>query len=210
VPPLNLVGDYGGGGLFAAFGIVAALAHAGRTGQGQVVDSAMIDGASSQMTMIYGMLAAGRWSLERGRNLLDGAAPFYRCYECADGRYIAVASIEPQFFRAMMEGLGLDAGAWDQADRRRWPALAEVIAAVVIRHPRDHWAAHFEGTDACVAPVLSMAEAPDHPHNRARGAFLEEPPQPAPAPRFSVTAAACGTSERADTSAVLERWTARS
>src|SRR5690606_5531776 len=126
-PPLNLVGDYGGGGLFAAFGIVSALLHAGRTGKGQVVDAAMIDGAASQMTMIYGMFAAGSWACERGRNLLDGGAPFYRCYECADGRYLAIASIEPQFFRAMMDGLGLDASEWDQADRARWPALAAEI-----------------------------------------------------------------------------------
>jgi alpha-methylacyl-CoA racemase len=207
-PPLNLVGDYGGGGLFAAFGVVAALVHAGRTGEGQVVDAAMIDGAASQMTMIYGMLAAGRWSLERGRNLLDGGAPFYRCYECADGRYVAVAAIEPQFFRAMMEGLGLDPAAWDQADRRLWPALAEEIAGVVIRHPRDHWAALLDGSDAGVAPVLTMAEAPDHPHNRARGAFLATPAQPAPAPRLSLTAAEAGGRRRADARSVLERWSA--
>lgn len=206
VPPLNLVGDYGGGGLFAAFGIAAALVHAARTGKGQVVDAAMADGAASQMTMIYGMLAAGRWSLERGRNLLDGGAPFYRCYECADGRYLAIASIEPQFFRAMMQGLGLDPAAWDQADRAQWPALAREIAGVVAREPRDHWAAVFDGTDACVAPVLTMAEAPDHPHNRARRAFLNDPPQPAPAPRFSDTAAAAGESRRADAATVLERW----
>ena len=206
VPPLNLVGDYGGGGLFAAFGIVAALVHAGRTGQGQVVDAAMIDGASSQMTMIYGMLAAGRWSLERGANLLDGGAPFYRCYGCADGRFIAVASIEPQFFRAMMQGLGLDPAAWDQADRSRWPALAEEIARVVASHPRDHWAAVFDGTDACVAPVLSMAEAPDHPHNGARGTFLDDPVQPAPAPRFSASPAAVRPDARGDAAAVIARW----
>lgn len=207
-PPLNLIGDYGGGGLFAAFGIVAALLHAGRTGQGQVVDAAMIDGASSQMTMIYGMLAAGRWSLGRGRNLLDGGAPFYRCYACADGCYIAIAAIEPQFFRAMMQGLGLDPAAWDQADQRRWADLAEQIADVVIRHPRDHWAALFEGTDACVAPVLTMAEAPDHPHNRARDAFLAGPARPAPGPRFSVTAAEIGEGHLADARAILRRWSA--
>jgi alpha-methylacyl-CoA racemase len=209
VPPLNLVGDYGGGGLFAAFGILAALVNAGRTGAGQVVDAAMIDGASSQMTMIYGMLASGRWSLERGANLLDGGAPFYRCYACSDGRFIAVASIEPQFFRAMMQGLGLDPAAWDQADRGRWPALAEEIAAAVVRQPRDHWAAVFDGTDACVAPVLSMAEAPDHPHNRARGTFLGGPAQPAPAPRFSASGAAVGADAEADAASVIARWEAQ-
>lgn len=206
LPPLNLVGDYGGGGLFAAFGIVAALVRAGRTGEGQVVDAAMIDGAASQMTMIYGMLAAGSWSLERGRNLLDGGAPFYRCYTCSDGRFIAIAAIEPQFFRAMMQGIGLDPADWDQADRSRWPALAEEIAAVVARHPRDHWAGVFDGTDACVAPVLNMAEAPLHPHNRTRGAFLESPSQPAPAPRFAVTAARIAVGERTDARTVLHRW----
>jgi alpha-methylacyl-CoA racemase len=209
VPPLNLVGDYGGGGLFAAFGILAALLHAGRTGKGQVVDAAMIDGAASQMTMIYGMLAAGRWSLERGSNLLDGGAPFYRCYACSDGRYIAIASIEPQFFRAMMAGLGLDPARWDQADRTQWPALAETIGSVVARHSRDHWVAVFDGTDACVAPVLSMAEAPDHPHNRARNAFLKDPPQPAPVPRFSATPAAVPESRIADVASILVRWSAR-
>jgi alpha-methylacyl-CoA racemase len=213
VPPLNLIGDYGGGGLFAAFGIVAALLHAGRTGEGQVVDAAMIDGASSQMTMIYGMLASGRWLLERGANLLDGGAPFYRCYACSDGRFIAIASIEPQFFRAMMEGLGLDPAAWDQADRSHWPALADAIAAVVSRQPRDHWAAVFDGTDACVAPVLSMAEAPEHPHNRARGTFLGpalgDPAQPAPAPRFAASPAAVGPDALADAAAVIARWASR-
>lgn len=206
VPPLNLIGDFGGGGLFAAFGIVAALMHAARTGKGQVVDAAMIDGTASQMTMIYGMFAAGQWSVERGQNFLDGSAPFYRCYECADGCYLAVAAIEPQFFRAMMRGFGLDADAWDQADRTCWPALAAELAATIVREPRDHWARLFDGTDACVAPVLTMAEAPDHPHNRARAAFAGEPPQPAPGPRFSDTHPAIGASERTDAAGVLARW----
>jgi alpha-methylacyl-CoA racemase len=209
VPPLNLIGDYGGGGLFAAFGILAALLHAGRTGKGQVVDAAMIDGAASQMTMIYGMLAAGRWSPERGWNLLDGGAPFYRCYECADGRFLAVGAIEPQFFRAMMTGLGLDPDAWDQADRAAWPTLARKIAAVVAREPRDHWAKLFDGTDACVAPVLTMAEAPHHPHNQARRAFLDNPAQPAPAPRFSDTRPAVAPSERMGAADALARWRER-
>ena len=209
LPPLNLVGDYGGGGLFAAFGILAALVHAGRTGEGQVVDAAMIDGASSQMTMIYGLLAAGRWSLERGANLLDGGAPFYRCYACSDGRHIAIASIEPQFFRAMMQGLGLDPAVWDQADQSRWPALADEIAAVVARQPRDHWATLFDGTDACVAPVLSMAEAPGHPHNRARGTFIDGPAQPAPAPRFSASRVEVGSNTQSEPRAVIAGWKAR-
>lgn len=209
VPPLNLIGDYGGGGLFAAFGIVSALLHAGRTGQGQVVDAAMIDGAASQMTMIYGMLAARRWSVERGCNLLDGGAPFYRCYECADGRYLAVASIEPQFFHAMMQSLGLDAEAWTQSDRAQWPALAQEIASVIAREPRDHWATVFDGTDACVAPVLTMEEAPLHPHNLARGAFVPGPTQPAPAPRFSETREGVGDSRRTALEDIVREWTRR-
>ena len=123
-PPLNLVGDYGGGGLFAAFGICAALIHAQRTGEGQVVDSAMVDGAASQMAPLYSMFSKGSWDLKRGTNLLDGAAPFYRCYECSDGRYLAAGPIEPQFFKAFMEGLGLNAADWDQTDRSRWPELS--------------------------------------------------------------------------------------
>ncbi|MEO1493616.1 MAG: CaiB/BaiF CoA-transferase family protein [Pseudomonadota bacterium] len=185
VPPLNLVGDYGGGGLFAAFGMVTALLHAHRTGQGQVVDAAMVDGAASQMTMIYGMLASGAWHLERGANLLDGAAPFYRCYTCADGRYLAVGAIEPHFFAALMQGLELDAADWDQADRSEWPALTQTLAARIAMQSRDEWAAVFDGTDACVAPVLTMAEAADHPHNRARGTFTGSPVHPAPGPRLS-------------------------
>lgn len=206
VPPLNLVGDYGGGGLYAAFGILAALTHARATGQGQVVDSAMLDGAASQMTMIYGMVAQGRWKMDRGSNMLDGAAPFYRCYTCADGKYVACAGIEPQFFKAFMDGLGLDAGAWDQADRSQWPALTDQIAAVIATKSRDDWAAHFDGTDACVAPVLTMEEAGDHPHNADRGTFLPNPTQPAPGPRFNASPGAAGPVGRMDLGDALAKW----
>lgn len=206
MPPLNLIGDYGGGGLFAAFGLVAALLHSQRTGQGQVVDAAMLDGSASQMTMIYGLLASGRWSIERGQNLLDGAAPFYRCYTCADGRYLAVGSIEPQFFTAMMTGVGLDPEAWDQADRSQWPILSEHLAEIFATRPRDHWAEMFDGSDACIAPVLTMAEAASHPHNRARGGYLSDPVQPAPAPRFSATQARAGDVSQTTIDAVLGNW----
>ncbi len=209
VPPLNLIGDYGGGGLFAAFGMVSALLYAQRTGQGQVVDAAMVDGAASQMTMIYGMLASGHWSLERGQNLLDGAAPFYRCYTCADGRYLAVGAIEPQFFRALMDGLDLDANAWDQADRTQWPALADALAARIADRTRDEWAAVFNGTDACVAPVLTMAEAPAHPHNAARRAYLDDPVHPAAAPRLSVTEVGAAATSRSGIEEVLNVWPER-
>ncbi len=206
LPPLNLVGDYGGGGLFAAFGICAALLHARTTGQGQVVDAAMIDGAASQMAPLYSMFQKGGWQLQRGANLLDGAAPFYRCYECADGKYLAAGPIEPQFFKVFMEGLGLDPSRWDQTARARWPELAEAIASVIIKEPRDHWAGVFAGTDACVAPVLDMGEAPSHPHNSGRGTFLGDPAQPAPAPRFSATPGQAGPVEDLALEAAFDRW----
>lgn len=207
-PPLNLVGDFGGGGLWLAFGMLAALIEAGRTGRGQVVDAAMLDGAASQMALIYAWAATGRWRDARGANLLDGAAPFYRCYACADGRFVAVGAIEPQFFAALMQGLGLDGEGWEQTDRARWPALAARIAEVFATRPREDWAARFEGTDACVTPVLSLAEAPAHPHNRSRGTFTGPPAQPAPGPRFSGHALgaeppADADPDRAD---VLARW----
>ena len=206
VPPLNLVGDYGGGGLFAAFGIVSALLQVPRTGEGQVVDAAMLDGAASQMTMIYGLLEAGRWSTTRGENFLDGAAPFYRCYTCVDGKYLAVACIEPQFFQAFMDGVGLDTKAWDQADRAQWPALAETIGAVLATRSRDDWAAVFDGTDACVSPVLDMAEAARHPHNTARGTFRGTPSHPAPAPRMSETEIGAPPPDTQDLAEILARW----
>lgn len=205
-PPLNLVGDFGGGGLFAAFGIVSALLHAQRTGEGQVVDSAMVDGAASQMAPIYSMFQKGAWTTERGANLLDGAAPFYRCYECSDGRYIAAGPIEPQFFKVFMEGIGLDPADWDQTDRASWPACAEAIQAKISEKPRDHWGAHFAGTDACVAPVLDMGEAAEHPHNASRETFLPGPTQPAPAPRFSATPGETGSVGDLSLEEARSRW----
>ena len=206
MPPLNLIGDYGGGGLYAAYGMLAGLLSAQKTGQGQVVDAAMLDGSASQMAMIYGQVATGRWKLERGANLLDGSAPFYRCYECSDGQYVAAGPIEPQFFKAMMDGLGLNAADWDQADRSQWPACAEQIGAVFATKPRDHWAELFDGSDACVAPVLTMAEAPSHPHNAARKSFVADPWQPAPGPRFSETPGSVGDVARIEATDALARW----
>jgi alpha-methylacyl-CoA racemase len=180
VPPLNLVADYAGGGLMLAFGMVAALLHAQRTGEGQVVDAAMTDGAALTGAIIYGLRAARMWRDERGANLLDGGDPIYGCYTCADGKELAVGAIETQFRTALFDGLGLGMGA-----------TREGIAAVVASRPRDEWVASFQGKDACVAPVLSLGEAPSHPHNAARGTFidLDGVTQPGPAPRLGRTPA---------------------
>lgn len=189
-PPLNLVGDYGGGGMLLALGLLAAVLSARSTGRGQVVDAAMTDGAALLMAPIYAMMARGRWQPERGVNMLDGAAPWYDTYACADGGFVAVGPIEPQFFALMLGKLGIEASEHqDRMQPAAWPALKAKLAAVFASQPRDHWAALFEGTDACVAPVLSMAEAPSHPHNVARRTFIERDGvvQSAPAPRFSAT-----------------------
>ncbi|WP_137124077.1 CaiB/BaiF CoA-transferase family protein [Roseomonas sp. HF4] len=193
VPPLNLVGDFGGGGMLLAFGIMAAVFEAGRSGRGQVVDAAMTDGSATLMGAFYGLLAQGRWRNAREANLLDGACPYYDTYDCADGKFVAVGALEPQFFALLLQGLGLDpAGYADRTDPARWPAIRAEFAEVFRRHPRDHWARVFAGGDACVAPVLDLEEAPRHPHNAARGTFFRrgEGAQPAPSPRFSRTAPA--------------------
>ena len=192
VPPLNLVGDFGGGGMLLAFGIAAAMLSARVTGQGQVVDTAMVDGAAALMTMTYTLRAAGAWSDERGTNLLDTGAPFYEVYETSDGGFMAVGAIEPQFYAELLDRLGLaDAGLPDQNDKSAWPEMKERFAEVFAGRTRAEWEEVFAGSDACVAPVLSPAEAPDHPHNRQRGTFTEVAGvlQPAPAPRFSATPA---------------------
>ncbi len=188
--PLNLVGDFGGGGLMLAFGLVCALLEAKTSGEGQVVDAAMVDGASTLGTMIFGLAGSGAWTPERGTNLLDGGAPFYDVYETADGGHMAVGAIEPQFYAALLEGLGLPAedvaGQWDMA---QWQTMRERMAAIFRTRDRDDWASAFAGTDACVAPILSMWEAPHHPHVAARSTLidLDGVTQPAPAPRFSRT-----------------------
>ena len=189
-PPLNLVGDFGGGTMFLVTGILAGLLHAARTGQGQVVDAAMVDGSALLMAPLFNATATGFWSAERGTNALDSGAPWYDTYACAGGGYVAVGAIEGPFYAQLLEGLGL-AGADlpDQHDQARWPELRERFAAVFATRTREEWAAHFADVDACVAPVLTMAEAPRHPHAVARKAFLDVPggPVPAPAPRFSAT-----------------------
>jgi alpha-methylacyl-CoA racemase len=192
VPPLNLVGDFGGGGMLLAFGVVCALLEAARSGQGQVVDAAMIDGSALLMTMFHGMAASGSWRPERGTNLLDSGAPFYDVYETAGGGYVSVGSLEPQFYAELLRLSGLGETAADlpaQLDRSQWPAMKKRLAEVFRSKTRDEWTALMEGSDVCFAPVLSMAEAPAHPHNAARHTFTEVAgiPQAAPAPRFSRT-----------------------
>jgi alpha-methylacyl-CoA racemase len=194
-PPLNLVGDFGGGGMLLAVGLLSAILHARATGRGQVVDAAMTDGSALLMGMFHGMLASGRWRNTREANLLDGAAPFYDSYRCADGRYVAVGAIEPAFFAALLRGLGLDPARFaDRMDPARWPALKEQIATVFLTRGRDDWEAAFAGSDACVTPVLDLGEAPAHAHNAARGTYVtaDGVTQPAPAPRFSATPAGLG------------------
>ena len=189
VPPLNLVGDYGGGALYLAFGLLAAIFERSRSGQGQVVDAAMVDGASSLMSIFFGMAAAGRWdSSERAANLLDGGAPFYDTYATADGRWVSIGALEPKFFAELVQRIGLDAGfIARQYDRRCWAEMRAAIGALILARTRDEWCALLEGSDACFAPVLSLAEVGQHPHAQARQAYTEVGGvlQPAPAPRFS-------------------------
>ena len=190
VPPLNLVGDFGGGGMFLAFGVVCALLEAQQSGQGQVVDAAMVDGAAVLMTMFHAFTAVGLWNDERGTNLLDTGAHFYDVYECADGEYVSVGSIEPQFYAELRRLGGLDSDEWSgQMDRSRWPELKDKLRQLFKQKTRDEWCAVMEHTDVCFAPVLSIKEAPAHPHNVARSTFVEVAgvTQPAPAPRFSRT-----------------------
>lgn len=185
--PLNLVGDYGGGALYLTVGVLAALHEAARSGRGQVVDAAICDGAVSLLSLIHGLRAASRWRDERQSNVLDGAAPYYRSYRCADGLHLAVGAIEPQFHAEFLARLGLDAKAFAQHDRDRWPEQARALETLFAREPRAHWEALFEGSDACVAPVNNLAASTRDPHLVARQVFveLEGELQPAPAPRFS-------------------------
>lgn len=183
-PPVNAVGDFGGGGMLLAFAMLAGILSARATGKGNVIDCAMIDGAALLAAQTWSLLAAGMWKDERGANLLDGGAAFYDTYECADGRFIALGALEPQFFAALAEKLNLSVSQND-------PQLRETLAGLFRTRPRDEWCALLGGTDACVAPILSMAEAPAHPHNAARGTFIDRygTVQPAPAPRFARTEA---------------------
>lgn len=189
-PPLNLVGDYGGGAMLLVTGVLAALLEAKTTGRGRVVDAAMTDGSALLTSLFHALAARGLWSEARGANLLDGGAPFYRCYGCRDGRFVAVGALEPQFYAALLEGLGIPAEEAPQFDTSQWEGLHGRFAAAFVTRDRDEWAAHFAGTDACVTPVLTMAEAPGHPHNVARGTFAPGAVvQPALAPRFDGEAA---------------------
>jgi len=191
--PLNLTGDYGGGALYLAFGVMAALYERQRSGLGQVVDAAMVDGAASLASFFFGLQAAGSWTEPRGQNLLDGGAPFYGCYETADGRWVAIGPLEPKFFALLAEALGLEERfVKRQYDRSLWPEMQEAIAATFKQRTRDQWCSRLEGTDACFAPVLSFEEAPAHAHATQRSAFVNVAGvvQPAPAPRFGRTPAA--------------------
>ena len=190
VVPLNLVGDFGGGGLFLVMGLLAAMLEAGKSGEGQVVDAAMIDGAASLMTVFYGLRAAGMWNDGRGTNILDGGAPFYRTYASKDNKSVIVCAIEKKFYRALLKALSIDdIDPKDQFDTSKWPAHGARFEAEFKTKTRDAWCDLLEGSDACIAPVLSMEEAPKHPHNQARKTFVEVDGiiQPGPAPRFSRT-----------------------
>ncbi|HCS28471.1 MAG TPA: carnitine dehydratase [Spongiibacteraceae bacterium] len=209
VPPLNLVGDFGGGGMFLAFGLMCAIHEAGQSGKGQVVDVSMVEGSAALMHMMYSFKAMGAWEDKRGVNMLDTGAHYYDTYETSDGKYVSIGSIEPQFYALLIELAGLDKEEFaPQNDRSQWPALKEKLAAVMKSKTRDEWCAIMEGTDVCFAPILSMTEAPDHPHNKARNSFLEIDGvvQPAPAPKFSRTEPAVRSSASAagsDTDEVL-------
>ncbi len=193
VPPLNLVGDFGGGTMLLAFGIVCGLLETSRSGKGQVVDAAMVDGASMLMAMLYGMYGAGGWTTQREENLLDGGAHFYRCYACKDGKEVSIGSIEPQFYQLLREKLDIENDpAFDaQLDKNAWPTLSAALEKRFKEKTRDEWCEIMEGSDICFAPVLDMSEAPKHPHNTHRGTYVlcDNEVQPAPAPRFSRTTA---------------------
>jgi alpha-methylacyl-CoA racemase len=210
IPPLNLVGDFGGGGMFLAFGVVCALLEAQKSGKGQVVDAAMVDGAATLMGLMYGMFSQGGWKDERGVNVLDSGAPWYNTYETKDGRWLAVGAIEKRFYEEFIERLGLQMSDLPkQHDRQGWPDLRRRFTDIIKSKTRAEWERIFEGSDACVAPILSLAEVAGHPHNAARSTFAKRDGvlQPAPAPRFSRTVPEMGAPPRplgADTRAVLE------
>lgn len=210
-PPINLVGDFGGGGMLMAFGVVCGLLEASRSGQGQVVDAAMVDGAALLMTMMWGFSAMGMWNAERGTNLLDTGAHCYDVFATADGGWVSIGSLEPQFYAQLLDLLGLDPAEFPQGDRANWGAMKQRIGDVFATRTRDEWCEVFEGTDVCFAPVLTMEEATRHPHNVERGTFMEVGgvTQPSPAPRFSRTPASTPTPPPhagQDTDAALGDW----
>jgi alpha-methylacyl-CoA racemase len=211
IPPLNLVGDFGGGGMFLAFGVVAALLEAKRSGKGQVVDVSMVEGSAYLMAAIYGFYAQGGWSDERGTNVLDGGVPYYDTYRTKDDRWVGIGAIEGRFFKELITRLGLQGEGLVQHDRAGWPRMRERFAAVFASKTRAEWETIFEGSDACFAPVLTMGEAANHPPNAARKSFVAPNGvvQPAPAPRFSRTAPEIGKAPSelgADTDDVLDAW----
>jgi alpha-methylacyl-CoA racemase len=209
VPPLNLVGDFGGGALYLVVGVLAALLEASKSGKGQVVDAAMCDGAASLMSMFFDLAAAGRWVEGREQNFLDGGAHFYGIYECSCGHFISIGSIEPQFYALLRQHAGLTDADFDaQMDRKAWPALREKLTEVFKCRTREDWCKIMEGSDICFAPILTMAEAPKHPHNAARKIFVERHgvTQPAPAPRFSRTPSAIRETETADIGELTSAW----
>jgi alpha-methylacyl-CoA racemase len=210
-PPLNLVGDFGGGSMFLVMGILAACWESARSGRGQVVDAAIVDGASSLTAIIHGMMASGLWTDQRESNVLDGGVPWYDTYATADGRHMAVGAIEPQFYRVFVHLLGIDSDESERRDPKLWKSLREKISDAFMTRTQDEWSRTFEGTDACVAPILSLREAAEHPHLAERDTFVEVDGivQPAPAPRFSRSVAPAPTPPRglgADTRDVLEQW----
>ncbi|HEV7636210.1 MAG TPA: CaiB/BaiF CoA-transferase family protein [Bradyrhizobium sp.] len=212
VPPLNLVGDFGGGALYLVVGVLAALLEAKKSGKGQVVDAAMCDGAASLLSMFFDMKAGGRWIEGRENNFLDGGAHFYGVYECACGNFISIGSIEPQFYGLLRQLAGLkDAGFDAQMDRKAWPALKKKLIDVFKTKTRDEWCKIMEGTDVCFAPVLTMAEAPQHPHMAAREVFVSRHgvTQPAPAPRFSRTPSTIREPATADIAGLTKEWQGR-
>jgi alpha-methylacyl-CoA racemase len=209
VPPLNLVGDFGGGALYLVVGVLAALVEAGKSGKGQVVDTAMCDGAASLMSMFFDFSAIGRWQEKRDSNMLDGGAHFYGVYECKDGQFISIGSIEPQFYALLRKLAGLDDAAYDaQMDAKGWPALKEKLTAVFKSKTRDEWCAIMEGSDVCFAPILTMSEATQHPHMKAREVFITRHgiPQPAPAPRFSRTPSTVREPVTANLGDIVKAW----
>lgn len=209
IPPLNLVGDFGGGSLYLVMGLLAALSYARANGHGQVVDAAMSDGASSLMGLFYELKARDEWTDARSANFLDGAAPFYRCYRCADGTWVSIAAIEPPFWGELREKLGLVDPLFDRRDDpASWPEISAALEKIFLTRTRVHWCELLEGSDACFAPVLSLSEAPQHPHNRARGTFTSNA-RTAPAPRFSATPLCVGSdppATNADCEAIIRDW----
>jgi len=208
VPPLGMVSEFSGGALFMVLGLVSGILASQATGRGQVIDGAQSEGVAVMMTLYYSLFGAGRWADRRAANLTDGGAPFYRCYACRDGRHVAVGALEPAEFTSLCQGLKIRQSRFQQYDRRGWDEMAAAFADIFATRTRDDWAEHFLDRGACVTPVLSLAEAPNHPHNRARASFGTPlgPLQPMPAPRFSETPLQVVPQEEASVHEVLARW----